>query len=55
VTLILTQPARTSVLKMEAARSSETLVSNYHTTRYHNPEKYEFLRAVLLTTEIAKS
>jgi len=30
-----------SALKMEAARSSETLVSNHHTTRRNNQENHE--------------
>jgi len=32
----------TSTLNIEAARSSETLVSNHHTTRSNNPENHEF-------------
>jgi hypothetical protein len=32
----------TSTLKMEAARSSETLLSNHHTTRHNNPANLEF-------------
>jgi hypothetical protein len=31
--------AFTSPLKLEAARPSETVVSNHHTTRRNNPEK----------------
>jgi hypothetical protein len=33
-----------STLKMEAARYSETLLSNHNTIRRNNPEKQEFLK-----------
>jgi hypothetical protein len=32
--------------KIKAARSSETLISNHHTTRRDNPEIHEFLGTV---------
>jgi len=33
-------------LKMETARSSETVVPNHHTTRRLNPENHEFLKLI---------
>jgi hypothetical protein len=35
---------------MEVARSSETLVSNHHTTRRNNSESHEILRTVGIHT-----
>jgi hypothetical protein len=37
-------------MKMEAAQSSETLVSNHHTTRRNNPENHEFSLCSLRAT-----
>jgi hypothetical protein len=35
-------------LEMEAARSSEMLVSNHHTTRRNNPEKNKFSACLII-------
>jgi hypothetical protein len=44
-------PSRTSTLKMEEARSSETLVSSHHNTQCNSPEKHELCQKIYVLDE----